>query len=94
MAANTPTMKRLATARRYRGIFLTEAGVVMATVSRRRHRLVVNLLGITAIRGSGSTGADAADIAFQGSMIGADRFVFQRHCCQEIHFRQFLQMPN
>jgi DtxR family transcriptional regulator, manganese transport regulator len=34
----------LATARPYRGIFLTEAGVVMANSVRQRHRLVVDLL--------------------------------------------------
>jgi DtxR family transcriptional regulator, manganese transport regulator len=34
----------LATARPYRGIFLTEAGVAMANSVRQRHRLVVDLL--------------------------------------------------
>lgn len=34
----------LATARPYRGIFLTEAGVAMAKSVRQRHRLVVELL--------------------------------------------------
>jgi DtxR family manganese transport transcriptional regulator len=34
----------LATARPYRGIFLTEAGVAMANKVRQRHRLVVDLL--------------------------------------------------
>ena len=34
----------LATARPYRGIFLTEAGAAMANKARQRHRLVVNLL--------------------------------------------------
>ena len=34
----------LATARPYRGIFLTEAGVAMANKARQRHRLVVDLL--------------------------------------------------
>ena len=34
----------LATARPYRGIFLTEAGVAMANRARQRHRLVVELL--------------------------------------------------
>jgi DtxR family manganese transport transcriptional regulator len=34
----------LATARPYRGIFLTEAGVAMAGKVRQRHRLVVDLL--------------------------------------------------
>ena len=34
----------LATARPYRGIFLTEAGVAMAKSARQRHRLVVDVL--------------------------------------------------
>ena len=34
----------LATARPYRGIFLTEAGLAMANSVRQRHRLVVDLL--------------------------------------------------
>jgi DtxR family manganese transport transcriptional regulator len=34
----------LATARPYRGIFLTEAGVAMAKSARQRHRVVVELL--------------------------------------------------
>jgi DtxR family manganese transport transcriptional regulator len=34
----------LATARPYRGIFLTEAGLAMANKVRQRHRLVVDLL--------------------------------------------------
>jgi len=34
----------LATARPYRGIFLTEAGIAMANKVRQRHRLVVDLL--------------------------------------------------
>ncbi len=34
----------LATARPYRGIFLTEAGAAMANSVRQRHRLVVDLL--------------------------------------------------
>src|SRR5271155_1756677 len=34
----------LATARPYRGIFLTEAGIAMAKSVRQRHRLVVELL--------------------------------------------------
>ncbi len=34
----------LATARPYRGIFLTEAGLAMAKSARQRHRLVVELL--------------------------------------------------
>jgi DtxR family transcriptional regulator, manganese transport regulator len=34
----------LATARPYRGIFLTEAGLAMAKSVRQRHRLVVDLL--------------------------------------------------
>lgn len=34
----------LATARPYRGIFLTDAGVAMANRARQRHRLVVDLL--------------------------------------------------
>ena len=34
----------LATARPYRGIFLTEAGLAMADRARQRHRLVVDLL--------------------------------------------------
>src|SRR6202044_4188401 len=34
----------LATARPYRGIFLTESGLAMANSVRQRHRLVVDLL--------------------------------------------------
>jgi DtxR family transcriptional regulator, manganese transport regulator len=34
----------LATARPYRGIFLTEAGLAMANKVRQRHRLVIDLL--------------------------------------------------
>jgi DtxR family manganese transport transcriptional regulator len=34
----------LATARPYRGIFLTDAGIAMANSVRQRHRLVVDLL--------------------------------------------------
>jgi len=43
---NINKMKRegLATSKPYRGVFLTEAGAALATRSRNRHRIVVDLL--------------------------------------------------
>ena len=43
---NVNKMKRegLATARPYRGVFLTDAGIALAARVRARHRLVVDLL--------------------------------------------------
>ena len=68
----------LATARPYRGVFLTEAGQVMAERVRERHRVVVDLLRAVGVP------AEAAESDAEG---------IEHHVCEETlaAFRRFLE---
>src|SRR4030088_3631533 len=55
----------LATARPYRGVFLTAAGQELAARVRARHRLVVNVLGALGVPAEGGR-ADADGVAEHG----------------------------
>jgi len=72
--------KGLATARPYRGIFLTEAGQAMAERVRQRHRLVVDvLLAVGAPREAAEADAEGIEHCVSQATLRAFEAFLRRH---------------